>query len=218
MIDSSSPTECLPRSALLRLTNRAINRRWEMFKRITCLLGLYSIAAVAATSAAEVTIEDFSKDAMSLDWRIVNDSVMGGVSTSGLDRVSDDVMRFSGQLSLENNGGFASTRGHGRFPELAGVTGFMIRVKGDGRTYQLRLRNSNGWRAPDYSASFVTKPGQWQTHVLPLKTFVAGWRGRKVPDAPALEPARISSIGILLGDKKAGLFSLEIDWIKADKR
>ena len=44
-----------------------------------------------------------------LDWRIINDSVMGGVSRSQFN-IFEEYIRFSGHVSLENNGGFASIR------------------------------------------------------------------------------------------------------------
>ena len=39
-------------------------------------------------------------------WRIVNDGVMGGLSSSKA-IVKDDKIIFNGNVSLENNGGFA---------------------------------------------------------------------------------------------------------------
>ena len=168
-----------------------------------------------ALQAEETVVESFDLGEVALDWQIVNDSVMGGISRSGLERVDEEVVRFQGQLSLENNGGFASVRASGRLPDLNGAKAMMIRVKGDGRTYQLRLRTSNGWRAPDYSAEFATKAGEWQTHVLPLKNFMAGWRGRAIRNAPVIDPQEIRSVGILLGDKIPGAFTVDIDWIKA---
>ncbi len=166
-------------------------------------------------AASEILIEDFSEGAVVLRWQIVNDSVMGGISNSDVGRVTDETVRFSGTLSLENNGGFASMRSAGRMPDLAGTDAVVVRVKGDGRTYQLRLRTGNGWRVPDYRAEFETRLGEWQTHVLPLREFKAGWRGMAVRDAPPIEAGQIRSVGILLGDKKPGGFMLEIDWIKA---
>ena len=188
-----------------------------MLRRVKLWLGISALwgGGALATWAAEVVVEDFKEGEVSLSWQIVNDSVMGGVSNSSLDRIDDTVVRFSGRLSLENNGGFASARASGRFPDLAGANAFVSRTKGDGRSYQLRLRMSDGWRVPDYSATFQTKLGQWQTHVLPIKDFVAGWRGRAVRDAPPLDPARVRSVGVLLGDNNPGGFSLDIDWIKA---
>ena len=43
------------------------------------------------------------------NWSIVNDDVMGGISKSNLSMNDKNNLIFSGYLSLENNGGFAST-------------------------------------------------------------------------------------------------------------
>ena len=43
-------------------------------------------------------------------WRIVNDGVMGGLSSSDLELTKDRTAIFSGFVSLDNNGGFASVR------------------------------------------------------------------------------------------------------------
>ena len=44
-------------------------------------------------------------------WRIVNDGVMGGLSDSQIEwNEEKGTLSFSGNVSLENYGGFASTR------------------------------------------------------------------------------------------------------------
>ena len=43
-------------------------------------------------------------------WRSVNDGVMGGLSRGSLRIVAAGVGIFEGEVSLENNGGFASVR------------------------------------------------------------------------------------------------------------
>jgi hypothetical protein len=52
---------------------------------------------------------DFTNPNTMRDCKIVNDSVMGGVSQSTL-RQDTHGLFFEGQVSLENNGGFASMR------------------------------------------------------------------------------------------------------------
>ena len=41
------------------------------------------------------------------NWNIVNDDVMGGISTSTMSLNKEKNLLFKGNLSLENNGGFA---------------------------------------------------------------------------------------------------------------
>ena len=46
------------------------------------------------------------------NWIIVNDNVMGGISNSSLSLNNENNLVFNGNVSLDNNGGFASVR-HG---------------------------------------------------------------------------------------------------------
>ena len=65
------------------------------------------------------------------DWMVVNDGVMGGLSQSRPEITDRDTLVFTGNVSLENNGGFASIR-HGAEPfGLEEGDGILIRVKGD---------------------------------------------------------------------------------------
>ncbi len=63
-------------------------------------------------------------------WRIVNDGVMGGLSTSKVN-VEDDKIIFSGNVSLENNGGFASLRSPVKDCNFENFSGVKIKIKGD---------------------------------------------------------------------------------------
>ncbi|MDX1676118.1 MAG: CIA30 family protein, partial [Longimicrobiales bacterium] len=97
------------------------------------------------------------------DRRIVNDGVMGGRSTSSLTRDDGGHAVFEGRISLENNGGFASFRTTVGQGAMAGAERFLVRVRGDGRRYQLRLRPGQSRREVSYKAPFETTPGAWTT-------------------------------------------------------
>ena len=58
-----------------------------------------------------VVMEDFIPNE-NLNWQVVNDGVMGGRSYGNLTRSGDSEALFSGNLSLENNGGFSSIRAY----------------------------------------------------------------------------------------------------------
>jgi NADH dehydrogenase [ubiquinone] 1 alpha subcomplex assembly factor 1 len=191
-----------------------IDRRNVLAK--LAILGTAPLGLLAAENVPSTRlITNFQSAGSGLNWQTVNDTVMGGISTSRIEMTGRGVARFSGTLSLENNGGFASMRSSGNIPDLSGHDALVVRVKGDGRTYQLRVRMGRGWRVPDYSAQISTIKGVWQEHRLPLSEFVPGWRGRKLRGIPPIDPAKVQSIGILLGDKIPGEFELLIDWIKA---
>jgi hypothetical protein len=139
---------------------------------------------------------------------------MGGVS-SGRMRMMETTAVFEGALSLENNGGFASLRSDALDYPLQGFSGVRLRIKGDGKRYQFRLRTSAAFDGPSYRCSFDTRKDEWEEVDLPFSEFVASFRGRVLPDYPALKPRDIVTLGVLVADKQEGNFRLEVDWIKA---
>jgi monofunctional biosynthetic peptidoglycan transglycosylase len=172
---------------------------------------------VNADAVADKTLFDFSTATNAPGWQIVNDEVMGGVSTSSFS-VANGVAVFRGEVSLENNGGFASVRSSPARQNLAGLDAFVVRVRGDGRRYKLTVRNEAGFDTPIYQCTFTTKRGEWEKHRLPFKDFVPTFRGRMLTNVPALDPARVVSVGFLISDKQEGPFKLELAWIKVSPR
>lgn len=152
---------------------------------------------------------DFSNAEELNYWYRVNDSVMGGVSQSNL-RVIDNVAYFEGELSLKNNGGFASVRRVGPVTLTSGNTPISIDVNGDGRSYQLRLRTDKGFDGVAYVATFSSIPDTWQTLTFKEDDFTAQFRGRLVSRAPDLSFSEVTQIGFMLADKQPGLFKLAI--------
>ncbi len=158
-------------------------------------------------------ILDFS-NTKATRWDIINDGVMGGRSSSAVEATDRGTLRFTGHVSLENNGGFASTRTDLETLDLSGFEGMALRVRGDGRRYQLRLRMRPRDRIA-YKAAFETEPDEWTEVRVRFSDFRPTFRGRRPPDAPALDPATIGQIGFLIADQREGPFALEVDWISA---
>jgi len=144
-----------------------------------------------------------------LNWKIVNDTVMGGRSSSRWSSNPATSSLFEGYLSLENNGGFASVRCDLKNSNLSKEEGIYIKVKGDGRKYQFRIRSKTS-RWANYSHEFKTKKDVSQTFFLPFKDFKPSWRGRSLNKLPTLEGKDVVGIGFLLGDKIQGKFKLKI--------
>ena len=163
----------------------------------------------------DMILFDFQKQSDLQDWRVVNDGVMGGLSRGEIIMTDSGTAVFQGILSLENNGGFSSTRTLPRPLNLDGYDGITLRVRGDGNTYQLRLRLDDRFDGVAYRYRFQTKADQWMTVEIPFSEFVPVFRGRELNDVGPVEPARIQQIGFLVSDKQAGPFKLEVDWIKA---
>ncbi len=172
------------------------------------------LVLVMKSLAAEKTIFDFQTATHIAAWQNVNDDVMGGGSASNF-RVINGVAVFRGEVSLENNGGFASVRSLLARRDLAGCDAFVIRVRGDGHRYKFTARTGRSFDSATYQFVFPTKKGEWEEHRLPMKDFVPTFRGCVLSGEPPLDPAKVASVGFLISDKQAGPFHLEIAWIKA---
>lgn len=160
----------------------------------------------------ENIIIDFSKQPLS-SWQIVNDNVMGGISRSSFKRHEEGYVVFSGTVSLENYGGFASVRTQTRTPvNLSQFKGLVVRTLGDGNLYCIRLRSVENGRITWYThqARFKTKQGEWETHTIPFSTFKAEFRGSNIRGNPALNPEAVLEIGFMIQDKQEGAFRLGI--------
>jgi monofunctional biosynthetic peptidoglycan transglycosylase len=157
---------------------------------------------------------EFSKPNAIKAWQTVNDGVMGGVSEGNVRLTQDRTLEFFGNLSLENNGGFASTRTRAGKLDLTQYDALVFKVRGDGRTYYLNIHVPTRQIAFSYRAKFTTEKDKWQEIRIPLKDFKATSFGEEVLDAAPLEPKKVESLGFLLADKKAGPFKLEVEWIK----
>ena len=158
---------------------------------------------------------DFTQRDAFKSWRTVDDRVMGGVSRSRL-FLADGFATFQGNLSLENNGGFASVRSPELDDTLEDVDKIRLKVRGDGRSYQLSIRTDRVFDGVRYRTSFETEADVWQEVVLSLEDFRPTWRGRRVPGAPELFAPDIRSFGFMVADKQAGQFRLDVEWLGAE--
>jgi NADH dehydrogenase [ubiquinone] 1 alpha subcomplex assembly factor 1 len=148
---------------------------------------------------------DFSSSDVVQTFRVINDAVMGGVSTSRL-RSTDGAMVFEGEVSLENNGGFASFRGPVRFPAKSAA--LLVTVRGDGQRYKLTLKVDDSTSTPQYQAAFVA-PRDWQTLRFEAANFAASYRGRAIV-APIVRFVDVQYIGLLVSDRQSGPFKIEL--------
>ena len=166
-----------------------------------------------ADDTLNVLFEFTGADAVK-EWQTINDGVMGGVSEGKVKITDKTTLEFYGTLSLENNGGFASVRTKAKKLGLKKGDVLVARVRGDGREYSMNLHVPRPLVAFSYRATVQTKKDEWIEVKLPLDKFVATSFGRPVKDAGPVDPGEVNGLGFLLGDKKAGPFKMEVEWIK----
>ena len=177
------------------------------------VIACFSGFAFAQTPAMRGLFQ-FDSAAEAARWQIVNDGVMGGRSSSRASVTPQGSLRFTGNLSLENNGGFASvrTKPNGQLLGLNTGNTIVVRVKGDGRRYKLNLYAGERRTAFSYQMDFSTVAGQWTDVRLPVDRFVAHSFGRPISNL-RLVPSQVQALGIMLSDKRPGPFEMQVDWI-----
>ena len=165
------------------------------------------------SSNKDSVIVNFGDTINSVEWRVVNDDVMGGVSRSKVNINPEGYMLFDGNVSLDYGGGFASVRSSYKNWGIGNFDGFVIKVWGDGKSYQFRCRMGNNFDGVAYRHYFQTNNENWQEIRLPFSKFVPTYRGRILLDEIPLDPRAIRNLGVMISDKQSGNFSLKIAWI-----
>lgn len=175
------------------------------------VLATLAVAAAATAGLAEVpVIIDFA--AHDTGWPSIDDVVMGGVSQSSMSIV-EGVAVFSGVVSFENNGGFASVRSRPQARDLSRFRALVLTVRGDGKRYGFRLRTTATFDGVSYQATLVPPTGEWLEVKLPFDEFEPVFRGRKVADHPPLDPAEIRTFGVIIA-RQEGPFRLDVASIR----
>ncbi len=160
---------------------------------------------------SKLLLFDFSSTDDWSGWEVENDVVMGGNSSSKLERNVEGNAVFKGTVSLENNGGFASVQYHFAPKDIKAYKKAFLVLKGDGKEYQFRIKSNLQDRA-SYIYTFKTT-GDWQTVEVPLHKMEPVYRGEKM-NIPNFLADEIQEIRFLIGNKKAEDFRLEIDKIE----
>lgn len=156
------------------------------------------------------------KDPKTADlFRPINDTVMGGVSSSEFVASGSGTGLFRGKVSLENNGGFASVRSKAEARDLSGSAGIRVRLRGDGNKYRLNLRTDRNFDGIAYRSDFETQAETWETHDFLFTEMVPSYHGDLLENRAPIDPLKVETIGFLIADEQEGPFCLEIEAIEA---
>ena len=181
--------------------------RWFIVFVVVCVVA-------PSTSAAErgetVIIVDFASGAEG--WPSIDDAVMGGVSSSEM-VIEEGHASFRGLVSFDNNGGFASVRSRPQLRDLSAFDGLVLRVRSDGKKYGFRIRTSASFDGVSYQAPLVVPPGEWTDVTISFADFVPVWRGRPVAGHPPLDPALVTTLGLIVS-RQEGPFRIDIASIR----
>ena len=166
------------------------------------------------SSSLYSTLLDFDDPMSALGWTSVNDVVMGGASCSQFNFNPNGYAEFSGEVSLKNNGGFASIRSAPSNYSIVNIKNLCLCILGDGHRYKLNLRMDNFPDGINYQALF-TPPRKWSEIKFSYDNFKPCFHGNPV-SAPPLDFSRINQIAFMIGDRQEGSFTLLVRWLRAE--
>ena len=156
-------------------------------------------------------IFDFTPSANIQNWRIVDDVVMGGRSNGEFGISEEGHGLFSGDVSMENNGGFSSVRYRMAGMQVDENSVIHILLKGDGKTYQFRIKHNRRFEY-SYIHEFETT-GEWQEIHIPVGDMYPVYRGRRL-NRPDFSHNSIEEVAFLIGNDRPQTFRLLIDKIE----
>ena len=188
---------------------------------------LIQVASNSLNPATDKILFDFTNPTTEIKetWGAVDDVVMGGVSQSSI-RVAENRAVFSGFVSTDNNGGFASVRTRNfDYPlDLSDYEGIELRVQGDGKRYKFITRCEGKWDGIGYCYSFDTVYNYWTTMRIPFQDLIPVFRAKTVADAGYFDSSKVYSMQLMLSKFEydgglnqkfePGVFSLEVEYIK----
>ncbi len=141
------------------------------------------------------------------NWYTVNDGVMGGMSEGTISINDIGIATFNGYVTTANNGGFSSTRYVFNKKDVSKFNHVVLKVKGDGKSYQFRIKENSSQRY-SYITTFKTS-GEWETIKIPLSSFYPSFRGNRL-DKINYSGNLMEEIAILIGNNTKESFKLEI--------
>lgn len=156
-------------------------------KVLACVAGLGLASSLAAQDGQMQLIPK---------WEYVADRVMGGVSAGEMrmHEVSGrQAAHLTGQVSLDNNGGFIQMAFDYR-GDASGWTGIEMDVLGNDEAYELRLKTTALTRPWQSYRAIFKAPGVWTTLRVPFAELEA-YRTSAPFDANALRRIGVLAVG-----------------------
>jgi hypothetical protein len=182
-----------------------------MKKLILLVLGISALQSFCQSS-----IIDFGNSAeKNQEWKLLSDNIMGGVTKSKIEYTNNSVL-LSGNISLDNYGGFSSIKTKYKSVDLSKYNGIKIKFKSTNQKFAFTLEDNQDWTQPNYKREFSSKKDDtWEEVIIYFKDFqeiVIGETTGNMMKSKSLK--NIVRMGIMTYEKKEGPFSLEVDYIE----
>ena len=157
-------------------------------------------------------------------FRVVNDTVMGGVSSSAMMPPSPNspaYSQFAGVIRLENNGGFASVRRALPNVDASDYKGVYLKCKAvmkerdEAKQFLLLAKDAECSRNfANFKSAFTVRADEWEVKLFPFeKCFKKGERmGRPIERGP-LNVKDMTELGLMVlrgEEAQVGKFALDV--------
>jgi len=178
---------------------------------------IYILLAISTLkSFAQPSLIDFGNSTeKNQEWLLLSDNIMGGVTKSKIEYTSNSVL-LSGDISLDNYGGFASMKTKYKSVDLSKYIGIKIKFKSTNQKFAFTLEDNQNWTQPNYKREFSSKKDDtWEEVTIYFKDFQEIVIGAPTGNMMKLKSLKnIVRMGIMTYEKKEGPFSLEVDYLE----
>jgi NADH dehydrogenase [ubiquinone] 1 alpha subcomplex assembly factor 1 len=170
----------------------------------------------ALKSFGQSSIIDFGNSTgKNQEWMLLSDNIMGGNTKSKIEYTNNSVL-LSGNISLDNYGGFSSIKTKYKSFDLSKFTAFKIKFKSTKQKFAFTLEDNQNWTQPNYKYEFSAKKDDtWEEVTIYFKDFkeiIIGEPTGNLMKSKSLK--NIVRMGIMTSEKKEGPFTLEVDYIE----
>ncbi|MEM6802980.1 MAG: CIA30 family protein [Bacteroidota bacterium] len=157
---------------------------------------------------------NFGSEKDGTDWKPLNDGVMGGLS-NGQVELTENTLKFFGEVSLDNFGGFTSVKSPFGQYDLSNSDKITIRYKTEGQIISISLEDSEVFFNPYFKLLLPDTEGRWaivEADISDFKEYNLGQGGSTSISDDFLRNVR--RIGFITSKKSEGKFFVEVDYLK----
>lgn len=174
------------------------------------------LAITSLKSFGQSSIIDFGNSAeKNQEWVLLSDNIMGGLTKSKIEYTNNSVL-LSGNISLDNYGGFSSIKTKYESVDLSEYNGIKIKFKSTNQKFAFTLEDNQNWTQPNFKREFSPKKDDtWEELIIYFKDFQEIKIGELTGNMMKSKSLKnIVRMGIMTYEKKEGPFSLEVDYIE----
>ncbi len=112
-------------------------------KKVNTFIFIFTIFSVINKLSTEEILFDNFNNKEKQSWEFISDQVMGGVSFGEFKIISENkenFLRLTGQVSIENNGGFIQVRKNIISDKYKNIKGIGLKFRGNNTDYFIHIR------------------------------------------------------------------------------